>query len=71
MSRTEAIEHYREALRRGQKYYHACVSQGSFPYPQVLENIFPESRAAARQDLGVLEIPADAIVGTLADGRKA
>ncbi len=71
MSRSEAIDHYREALRRGQKYYHEHVSQGQFPYPQVLENIYPESRSAARQDLGVLEIPADAIVGTLADGRKA
>ena len=71
MSRAEAIEHYHEALRRGQRYYHDCVSRGVYPYPQVLESIYPESFSAARQDLGVLEIPTDAIVGTLADGRKA
>ncbi len=69
--RSEAIEHYREALRQGQKYYHACVSQGRYPYPQVLENICPECMSAARQELGIIDIPADAIVGTLAEGRKA
>lgn len=69
--RTEAIEQYRAALRSGQKYYQNAVAQGRFPYPQVLENICPDYMAAARQELGVLEIPADSIVGTLADGRKA
>ena len=69
--RTEATGQYREALKQGQKYYHACVSQGRYPYPQVLESINPECMSAARQEMGVLEIPADAIVGTLAEGRKA
>ncbi len=58
-------------MRLGQKYYRENVSRGQSPYPQVLENIYPSSSSAARQDLGVLEIPTDAIVGTLADGRKS
>ncbi len=71
MRSTEAIEQYRAALRSGQKYYQNAVGHGKFPYPQVLENICPEYMAAARQELGVLEIPTDLIIGTLADGRKA
>ena len=69
--KTEAIEQYRAALRSGQRYYQNAVGHGKYPYPQVLENVCPEYMSAARQELGILEIPMDSIVGTLADGRKA
>ena len=71
MSRLEALEQYRAALKRGTKYYSDCVSRGQYPYPQVLEDFNPHARTAARSELGTIEIPVDAIVGTLADGRKA
>ena len=71
MINSEAVTQYRQALRSGQKYYHTAVGHGQYPYPQVLENICPDSVSAARQELGILEIPSDLIVGTLADGRKA
>lgn len=71
MERAAAIEQYRTALRNGQKYCNACISRGQFPYPQVLEDLYPEAMTAARAELGVMEIPMDAIIGTLASGRKS
>ena len=71
MSRAEAMEQYRLALKRGQKYYKECLSDGVYPYPQVLAEIFDEAMSAARVSLGVIEIPTARIVGTLAAGRRA
>ena len=71
MSRSEAMEQYRQALREGQRYYGACVARGQYPYPQVLEDIFEGSISAAKVDMGILDIPTDMIIGTLAAGRKA
>jgi len=69
--RTNAIEQYRAALRAGQKYYNDCQAKGISPYPRVLEEIYNESMSAARVDMGIIDIPTDSIVGTLASGRKA
>ena len=37
MSRQEAIQQFRQALKAGQKCYRECVHRGRYPYPQVLE----------------------------------
>ena len=71
MSRNEAIEQYRAALRRGQKYQTTCTAKGEDPWPKVLQDLVPNLSGASRADMGVIEIPMDAIVGTLADGRKS
>ena len=71
MSRLEALEQYRAALKKGSKYYSDAVSHGQSPYPPVLEEIYPQLKTASRVELGTLEIPMDAVVGTLAAGRMA
>lgn len=70
MSRQEANELYREALKAGQKCYKKSVVQGRYPYLQVLDEILDDSMVAGRVNLGVIEIPIDQIVGTKTEGRR-
>ena len=70
MSRQQANEQYREALKLGQKYHKKCVVQGSYPYLQVLDEILDDSLVAGRINLGILEIPMEQIVGTKTAGRR-
>lgn len=71
MNRTDARMQFAKALKAGQKYYNACLMKGSYPYPQVLSEILDERMSVGRQPLGVIDIPADRIVGTTTAGRKA
>lgn len=66
----EAIDQYHLAQKRGQKYVSFRTARGLDPYPAVLQQIYPELSSAARSELGTLDIPIDAIVGTVAEGRK-
>ena len=67
----EAYDQYHLALRRGQKYAAARTARDQDPYPAVLQEIFPELSAASRIELGIIDIPIDAIVGTVAEGRRS
>ena len=60
---------YKEALRLGQKEYRACVSRGQYPYLPVLDDLLPEHRMLGEQDLGLVQIPVEQIVGTKSAGR--
>ena len=71
MSRQEAVAQYALALKRGQKYYKNALAKGSYPYPQVLEEILDERFSAGRMELGLVNIPAERIVGTKNVGRRA
>lgn len=71
MSRQEATEQYALALKRGQKYYKQALSQGNYPYPQVLDEILDERMSAGRVEVGLVDIPASEIVGTRSVGRRA
>ena len=66
----EAQAQYAAALKAGQKCYREAVIKGEYPYPQVLDEILDEHLAAGRQELGVINIPTDAIVGTKSQGRR-
>ena len=66
----EATEQYIAALRSGRKYYRDAVASGKYPYPLVLEELIDPSFVSGYADLGVLEIPADAVIGTRYDSRK-
>ena len=57
MSRQEALQQFRQALKAGQKCYRECVHRGRYPYPQVLEERLRDCAVAGRVDLGVLDIP--------------
>ena len=68
--KAEALAQYNTALKAGQKYYKTAVSRGKYPYPLVLDEILPESSIAGYDNLGILEIPTDSIIGTRFAGRK-
>ena len=69
MDKTEAIESYAQALKQGQKEHKELVQRGLQPYPLVLDDILGSSATNLVQDSGVIEIPADRIVGTKTAGR--
>ena len=60
---------YKEALKSGQKEKRRLVSQGSYPYLPVLEDMVSKERMNSGTRLGVLNIPAEFIVGTKNAGR--
>lgn len=66
----EAYEQYESALKQGIRYYNACVVRGDYPYPQVLDEILDDTMDAGRIELGLVDIPADQIVGTVSVGRR-
>ena len=61
--------YYKDALKAGMKEYRECVSKGEYPYLPVLEDFVGEDRMALGTDLGLVQIPADFIVGTRTRGR--
>lgn len=67
MYRQEAKEEYSQALRLGQKEYKAAMASGKNPYPMVLEQMVENTDAV--QDIGLVEIPAERIVGVKSAGR--
>ncbi len=71
MSRKEAIEQYNAACKRGRKTMKECQQRGVSPYPAVLDHILAESATVGRVELGVVNVPAELIVGTKTEGRQA
>lgn len=63
------IEDYRNALRAGQRAYRACVARGQSPYLKVLDEILNGVDIVAQEPLGLVDIPAESIVGTKTSGR--
>ena len=65
-----AADEYAQALRLGQKEYRELVMTGRPAYPAVLDEILPETSAESSVlDIGLVEIPAERIVGTKSAGR--
>ena len=71
MNTTTATDEYIQALHRGQKEYRELLMAGKSPHPAVLDEILPEGGTEAVVDVGLLEIPAERIVGTKSAGRIA
>ena len=67
----EALEQYAMALKSGQKYYKTAESQGLDPYPAVLDNLLEEQMIVRQEELGLVNIPSELIVGTKSAGRMA
>ena len=63
------IEDYRSALRAGQRAYRACVARGQSPYLAVLDDILVNVNIVSQEPLGLVDIPAESIVGTKTSGR--
>ena len=64
-----AAEEYAQALKQGLKVAKERSSAGLDPHPAVLDVILPECSALPVQELGLLEIPAERIIGTKSAGR--
>lgn len=65
------IEEYIQAMRQGQRERTERVQAGLDPNPAVLDVIHPDVSADIVQDLGILEIPSERIIGTKSAGRIA
>ena len=63
------LEDYKSALKAGQRAYRACVARGQSPYLAVLDDILVNVDIVAQEPLGLVEIPAESIVGTKTSGR--
>lgn len=70
MSRTEAIDAYKAAHKKAQKTYRDAMDRGRYPYPLVLDEILRDRQIAGRIELGVLNVPAEDVVGTVSAGRR-
>lgn len=66
MSRTE----YGKARKKAQRTYRSQLLKGTYPYLQALDDIVSFAEIVSEVELGLVEIPLDAIVGTKTAGRK-
>ena len=71
MPREAVLEEYNRALKQGQREVAELSAQGKPTNPAVLDDILPDGSANAVQDLGVLELPAQRILGTKSAGSGA
>ena len=65
----EALEIYNKALKSAHKEYKELTAAGKNAYPLVLDNILTDGSGDVYQDIGVIEIPTNRIVGTKTAGR--
>ena len=71
MSIQSSTDEYLRTLRLGQKEYNELVQAGKSPNPAVLDEVCPDNDRNTIQDLGLLEIPSERIIGTKSAGRIA
>lgn len=64
-----AEDYYKEALKLAQREYRSCVAEGKSPYLPALDDFLPKDKASKGIDLGLVQIPAEFIVGTKSKGR--
>ncbi len=69
MYNQEAREEYLQALKLGQREYKNAVAAGLDPYPAVLDELLDKSSPQIVQDIGLVDIPAEKIVGVKSQGR--
>lgn len=60
---------YLEAQKRGKKEQKKCLAMGRFPYLPVLDEILTHQNILTEQNLGLIQIPLDHVVGTSTKGR--
>ena len=57
-------QYYRDAQRLATKERRNCITYGQYPYLPVLDDILPAEKSAGGTDLGLVQVPAQFIVGT-------
>ncbi len=69
MNTQTALDEYSQAFRLGQKEYRELLMANKNPHPAVLDELLPEVAAESVYSLGLVDIPAERIVGTKTAGR--
>lgn len=64
-----AATEYTSALKQGRRSYQAALTKGEYPYLPVLDDILSYTEVASIENLGIMDIPLDKIVGTKTAGR--
>ena len=64
-----SYDNYCDALKAGQKDYHAHLQKGDYPYLPALDEILSYTPVEYEVSLGLCEIPLELIVGTKTRGR--
>ena len=62
-------EYYRDAKKKAQKEFRACVMRGEHPYLPRLDEILPPEQLVHGIDLGIVQVPTELIVGSKTCGR--
>ena len=65
----EAVEEYAQAVKQGLKETKELISAGKNPNPAVLDDILGPTNFDTALEVGLVEIPAERIVGTKSAGR--
>ena len=65
----DAIDEYSQALKKGLKESRELSAAGKRAHLLVLDEILPENYPGVVQDIGLLEIPSERIIGTKTAGR--
>ena len=60
---------YSEALKLGKKEYRSRIAKGQFPYLPVLDEILSEADIKTEQNMGLVQVPLNFVVGTSTMGR--
>lgn len=60
---------YLDAQKRGKKEQKKCLLMGRFPYLPVLDEILTQQNILTEQNLGLVQIPLEHVVGTSTKGR--
>ena len=67
----EAAQEYEKALKAGLKEAKERTALGLNPNPEVLDELLPDVDELTQQDVGLMEIPAERIVGVRSAGRAS
>ena len=69
MLHQEALDEYLKALKLGQKELKALIAAGKDPYPADLDKLIEGGYTETFQEVGLVEIPVEQIVGVKSAGR--
>ena len=64
-----AGQYYKDAQKLAMQEYRACTAKGQNPVLPIMDDFIPEERSSMGVKLGVIQIPAEFIVGTKSRGR--
>ena len=69
MSRQEAVAEYERALKLGQREFKERAARGLDPHPAVLDDLIRDLTAASTEEIPLVEIPLNRVIGTKSASR--